>query len=127
MYFVDKQNVALFEIGELGRQISGFGEYRAGSRAEIHAQFSRHDLGERGFSQSRRADEQNMVERLAPCAGRFDEDAEILARRLLPGEIDKRQRAQRRLVVVALFGVEQFAGRSGHGRDLSGAGKPALA
>ena len=107
---VDEEHVALFEIGELRREIARLGDDRAGGRAEIDAELARHDLRQRRLAQARRADEQHVVERIAPRLRGVDEDLEIGPRRLLAGEIVERQRPQRRLgVVLALFGCEQAA------------------
>ena len=52
-----------------------------------------------------------MIERVAARLGGLDEDLEIGARRLLAGEIGKRQRPQRRVgVVVALLGADKARG-----------------
>ena len=110
--FVDEQHVARFEIGELRRKVAGLGDHGAGGRAEVDAKLARHDLRQRRLAQSRRADEQHMIERLAARLGRPDEHLEIGARRLLAGEIGKRQRTQRRVgVVVALLGADKARGR----------------
>ena len=65
MNLVDEQNVARLKIGELGGKIAGLGDHRPGCRAEIDAEFARHDLRERRLAEARRPDEQHMVERLA--------------------------------------------------------------
>ena len=49
-------------------------------------------------------DEQHVIERLAARFGGLDEDAEILARRFLAGEIGEQLRADRRLVLGTLLG-----------------------
>ena len=82
--FVDEQHVALFEIGEQRREIAGFGDHRPRGGAEIHAELARHDLRQRRLAEARRADEQHVIERLAPRPRRLDEHAEI-ARAPAPG------------------------------------------
>ncbi len=69
---VDEQNIAVFEIGQKGCEIPGLGDHRAGSRAEIDAQFLGHDLRQRGLAEPRRSDEQHVVQRLGPSLGRFE-------------------------------------------------------
>ena len=59
---------------------------------------------ERRLAESRRTDEQHVIERLAARFGGLDEDAEILARRFLAGEIGEELRADRRLVLGTLLG-----------------------
>ena len=85
--FVDEQHVALFEIGQQRREIAGLGDHRARRGAEIDAELARHDLRQRGLAEPRRADEQHVIERLAPRPRRLDEHAEILARLLLADEL----------------------------------------
>ena len=63
--FVDEQHVALFEIGEQRGEIAGLGDHRPGGGAEIDAELARHDLRQRRLAQTRRADEQHVIERLA--------------------------------------------------------------
>ena len=96
MDLVDEQNVARFEIGELGGEIAGLGDHRPGGRAEIDAEFARDDLRQRRLAEAGRPDEQHVIERFAARLGRFDEHFEILARRLLAGEIGEHLRAQAR-------------------------------
>ncbi|KQS81802.1 hypothetical protein ASG32_03385 [Methylobacterium sp. Leaf361] len=48
---VDEQDVALLQVGELGGQIPGLGDHRPGGRAEVHAEFARHDLRQRGLAE----------------------------------------------------------------------------
>ena len=114
--FVDEQNVARFEIGELGGEIAGLGDDRAGGGAEIHAELARQNLRQRRLAEAGRSDEQHMIERVAARLRRLDEDLEIVARRFLAGEIGERQRAQREVrIVVAFFGRDEPAGRGGQG------------
>ena len=54
MDFVDEEHVALFEPGQLRREIAGLGDDGAGGRAEIHAEFARDDLGERRLAEAGR-------------------------------------------------------------------------
>ena len=103
---VDEEHVALFEIGELRREIARLGDHRAGGRAEIDAELARHDLRQGGLAEPRRPDEEHMVERIAPGLRRIDEDLEVGARGLLAREIVERQRPDRRFgIVLALFGL----------------------
>ena len=111
MDFVDEQHVARLEIGELGGEVAGLGDDRPGGRAEIDAEFARDDLRQRRLAEAGRPDEQHMVERLAARLGRFDEHFEVLARRLLAGEIGEHLRAQRRVVFRALFGARRGGAR----------------
>ncbi len=116
MDFVDEQHVARLEIGQLRGEIARLGDDRPGGRAEIDAELARHDLRQRRLAQARRADEQHVIERLAARLGGFDEHLEVLARRLLAGEIGENLRTQGGFVLGALFGGDEAAGRGGHAR-----------
>ena len=116
MDFVDEQNVARLEIGELGGQIAGLGDHRAGGRAEIDAEFARDDLRQRRLAEAGRPDEQHVIQRLAARLGRFDEYFQVLAHRLLTREVGEHLRPQRDVVLEPLFGGDEAAGRRGHGR-----------
>ena len=108
---VDEEHVALFEIGELRRQIARLGDDRAGGRAEIDPELAGDDLRQRRLAETRRPDEEHMVEGVAPGLRRIDEDLEIGPRGLLAREIVERQRPERRFgIVLALFGSDQAAG-----------------
>ncbi len=54
MDLVDEEHVARLEIGEKRREVARAHQHRARRRAESHAQFARHDLGERRLAQTRR-------------------------------------------------------------------------
>ena len=112
---VDEEHVALFEIGELRGEIARLGDHGARRGAEVHAHLARDDLRERRLAEARRADEQHMVERIAARFRRLDEDAQVLARGFLAGEIFQRQRADRRVdVVFALLAGDEALRRQGH-------------
>jgi hypothetical protein len=66
MDLVDEQHVARFEIGQDRRQIAGLGQHGTGGGPEVHAQLARHDLGQGRLAQARRAEQQHVVQRLAP-------------------------------------------------------------
>jgi hypothetical protein len=61
---VDEQHVARFEIGQDGRQIAGLGQHRPAGGAEADAQLAGDDLGQGGLAQSRRPEQQDVVQGL---------------------------------------------------------------
>ncbi len=65
-----------------------------------HLELRGDDVGERGLAQAGRAGEQHVVERLAPPAGRLDEDPELLGDLSLVDEILELRRPQRSVEVV---------------------------
>ncbi len=112
---VDEQHVAVFEIGQQRREVAGLGDDRAGGGAEVHAEFARDDLRQRGLAEARRADEQHVIERFLARARRLDEHREVGARLLLADEFGEALRTQRGLrVFVAALGGDEAAGRGGH-------------
>ena len=95
MDLVDKQHVALFEVGQQRRQIPRLGDHRTRGRPKPDPQFPCHDLRQRGFAKARRPNKQHVVERRAPALGRFDEDLEIGPRGGLSDELGKAGRPKR--------------------------------
>ena len=114
---VDEENVALLQIGEQRREIAGLGDHRPRGGAEIDAELARDDLRQRGLAETRRADEQHMVERFVARPRRLDEHRKIGARLLLADELGQPLRPQRRLggVLFAALGRDEAAGRGAHG------------
>jgi hypothetical protein len=98
---VDEQDVARFEIGQDGGQIAGLGQDRPRGGAEADAQFLRHDLRQRRLAQPRRAEQQDVVQRLAARARRVDEDLQIALGLLLPDELGQGLRPQRPVIGLA--------------------------
>ncbi len=110
MDFVDEQHVARLQIGQQRGQIAGLGDHRAGGGAEIDAQFARDDLRQSRLAQSRRTDEQHVIERFFTPARRLDEHPHIGARLFLADEFVEPLRPQRGIdVVVARLGGDQAA------------------
>ena len=108
---VDEQDVARLEIGEQCRQVAGFRDHWPRCGAEVHAQFARDDLRQRGLAEARRADEQHVVERFLARTRGLDEHRQISARLLLADEFRQPLRPQRSIcVVVAFFGSDKAAG-----------------
>ena len=91
---VDEQHVARLEIGEQCRKVAGLRDHRPGCGAEVHAQFARDDLRQRGLAEARRADEQHVIERFLARARRLDEHRQISARLFLANEFRQPLRTQ---------------------------------
>ncbi len=112
---VDEQDVAVLEVGQQGGEIARLGDHRARGGAEADPHFAGEDPGERGLAETRRAEEQDMVERLAARLGGVDEDAEVLARRLLADEFVEALGPKRRIGVLGgALGGGESGGISGH-------------
>lgn len=69
MDLVDKQHVIGFEIGQDSGQIAGPFQNRPGRLPEIDCHFTGDDVGQRGFAQSGRPEEQGMVQRFITFFG----------------------------------------------------------
>jgi hypothetical protein len=107
---VDEQDVAILEIGEDGGEVARLGDHRPDVARKADAELAGDDLGKRGLAEPGRAEEQDMVERIAAALGRLDEHPQILARRLLADEFVERLRAQRRVEILgpAVAGNDAF-------------------
>ena len=100
MDLVDEQDVALTEIGEKRRQISGLFNGGAGGHPQIHAHLVGDDACQGGFSQTGRAVEQYMIQRLIAPAGSLNVDREVALGLLLAGILRQGLRAKVRLSPV---------------------------
>lgn len=94
MDFVDKEDVARFEVGKQPSKVAGFIEHRAGGDLDIFFQFVAYDVRQRGFPESRRAAEQDVTEHIASIARGAHHDLEPFDGFALPGKISKIGRAQ---------------------------------
>jgi len=74
--------------------IAGLGQDRPRGGAKAHPQLARHDLGQGGLAQPRRAEQQHMVHRLAAPARRLDEHLQIALGLFLADEIRQHLRPQ---------------------------------
>ena len=84
--FVDEEHVARIEAREQSRQIARLVQHGTRRDAQLRVHLVGDDVGEGRFSQSRRAVQQYVVERVAAHERRLDEDAEIIDDFILPGE-----------------------------------------
>src|ERR1700690_769748 len=64
MNFVEEKKIALVERGEHGGEVALFLQQRARTHFDRHAHFICENLRESSFAQTRRAIEQNVIERL---------------------------------------------------------------
>ena len=77
MNLVDEQHVVLFEIREQRGEIAGPLEHGPRRLAQIDAELVRDDVRERGLAQTRRAEQQRVIERFAALPRGRDEDLEL--------------------------------------------------
>ena len=76
---INKQHVVRFEIGQHRRQIARLLQHRAGGGAQIDAHLIGDNIGQRGFPQPRRAENQQVIQRIAAQFRRLDENFHLLA------------------------------------------------
>ena len=76
VHFIDKEDVARLERGEHADEISGALEHGAGCGADAHAQLFCHEQRQRGLAESRRAEEERVIEGLFALLRRVDGDLE---------------------------------------------------
>jgi hypothetical protein len=91
---VDEQDIAVLEVGEQRGEVARLGDDRAGGGPEAYSELAGDDLGERCLAEPGRAEEEDMVERVAAAPCGVDENPQILPGRLLADEIVERLRAQ---------------------------------
>ena len=94
---VDEQDVAGTQVGERPDQITRLLERRPGRGVDVHAHFARDQLGECGLAQTRRADQQRVVERFLSPHRRIDIDAQRVLHLALSDELGEPLRTQREL------------------------------
>ena len=62
MYFINKQNIIRFEIGEQAGKITGFIKHRTRGNSYFYSQLIRNNICKRCFSKTGRTVQQYMVE-----------------------------------------------------------------
>ena len=118
MDLVDEEDVLELEAGEDRRHVALPLQRRAGDCADADAELLADDLRERRLAQTRRADEQDVVERLAARLRCRERDRELLLDALLADELVELARPERPLELL-LLGAEDLGGNGGHAACLS--------
>src|SRR5690606_20722960 len=101
-------------IGEQGGKVARLCDNGPGGGAKADAELARDDLRERRLAETRRPEEEDMIERIAPRLGGIYEDAQILPRRALADELVERFRAQGRVDILGAAFRGGQAGGVGH-------------
>ena len=99
---VDKQHVALLQIGQQGGKVAGLFNCRAGRNADLHPHLVRDNAGKGCFAKARRAVEQQVVQRLAPAFRGFKVNAQVAFNLVLPDIFFQCAGAQRKFAVKVL-------------------------
>jgi hypothetical protein len=76
--FVHEEDIHIVQIGQQRRQIPRFFNGGAGSDAYIDAHLVGDHPGQRRFAQTRRAVEQDVIQRLAALFGRLDPNGQVV-------------------------------------------------
>ena len=102
MDLVDEEHVVGLHRGQDGGDVAGSLDRGTAGRAQVDAEFSSDDAGERGLTQTRRSVEQQVVERLVALFGGVDGDAYRLVDRGLTHELVQSRRTQGAIVAIEL-------------------------
>src|SRR5260370_8861002 len=106
MNLVDKQLVVLrgiiYDCGEVGGTLDS----RSRGHVNIHPEFARDDMRERGLAESGRSREQHMVEHFGATARSFYRHPENLLGALLAYELGERTRTQREIELAIFFDAD---------------------
>ena len=95
MDLIDEQHVVRLEVGQQGRQVAGALENGSRGLAQIHPELVRDDVRKRRLAQSRRPEEQDMIQRLLALLRRLDKDRQLPADLLLADVLVEHARSQR--------------------------------
>ena len=104
MNLVDEEHVVGLEGGEQACQVAGLVEHRTTGGLDTDTEFVGDDIGEGGFTETRRAVEEHMVEGFAAVLGGADEDLEVFHHLLLTGETVESRGSQSALYIFLLRG-----------------------
>ncbi len=77
MDLIDKQHVVRLEVGQHRGEISRLLQHRARGSAQVNAHLVGDNVGESGFPQAWRAEDQQMIERIATQLRRLDENLHL--------------------------------------------------
>ena len=99
---VDEEDVPRREVREERREVAGLLEHGPRRHADLRLHLAGDDVRERRLAETRRAAEEDVVERLLPLARGLQEDAERLLELRLPDELRQRARPERDLGVGLL-------------------------
>src|SRR5689334_10301560 len=88
MNFIEKKDLADFDGGENGSQVTLALQQRARAGFDSDAQLAGDNLRERSFPEAGRTVEQDMIERIAAAARRLDGDQDVFLNATLTDEID---------------------------------------
>ena len=109
MNLIDKEHIALVEIGQQTRQIARLVEHGTRGHFELRTHLVGDDTRQRGLAQTRRAVQQHVVERLATHQRRANEDVEVLDNLLLTREVGQLLRSDTVLELQIALDISHIA------------------
>src|ERR1700730_5712800 len=92
---VEEQHIARLEVGEQGGEVAGALQHRPRCLAQVDTELVRDDMGEGRLAESRRTEQQNVIERLFAFLRGLDEDRELAADFFLAYVLVERARPER--------------------------------
>ena len=105
MNLVDEKHIVRLEVGQYRCEVARLGNHWARRGAKTDTHLPRQYLRQRRLAQSRRAEQQNMVQRLAAPARRVDIDFQVRLGLALPDIVVKRLRPQSAVQRIAALCV----------------------
>ncbi len=94
MDFIDEEHVAFLQRGQKAREVACLLDHRAGGGGDVGAHGLGHDEGQRRFAETRRAAEEQVLDRIIAlfCGG--NEDVQPVLDPLLTNKLIKQRRPQ---------------------------------
>ena len=89
MYLIDKQYIIRFEVGKKPRKVTRLIEHRSACCLDVYAKLVGKNIGKSGFSQSRGAVKEDMVQCLITLTGSTYKYLQVFDHLFLPCEILK--------------------------------------
>ena len=102
MDLVDEQDVARLERGQDRGHVPLALQRRPRDAADADSEFLADDVGEARLAETRRADEQHVIQRFRPRTRCLERDIELLLDPVLPDEIVEVSRPERPIELVLL-------------------------
>ena len=81
---VHEQHIAVLQMGEDGSEVAGTLQHGPRGGAQVHLHLVGNDVGKRGLAEARGAEDQRVVQRVAPASCRLDEYLHLVLDRFLP-------------------------------------------
>jgi hypothetical protein len=94
MDFIDEQDIAFLNVGEDASEVTGFFDLWARGGVHLGASGLGDEVGEGGFSKTRRTGEEDMVEDVTALFRSFQHEEDAILDFFLADEFRKRRGAQ---------------------------------